>query len=224
MLNIGRPHYRGMNDFRLCDFLSLIVTLSIFFMLFGCNVEVFSDDRVEALGENNQLKPVSGKLEESYDTQSSKPANGKIIPFCDTECKSRQQFLGPNQWDVLTYLKEANINGRVFRIEVVGTENERSKGLMNRETISDHEAMLFVFENEKIRSFWMKNTLMPLDLIFLSSSGEVLETHKMNTQIGYPDHMLKIYRSNQPVKLAIEVRGGLVEEIPILVGSYITFR
>lgn len=202
-----------MHAFFLSAFLFLLTAFS---MLFGCHAEIFSED--------NQLKSPSESLPEYYNSPSKNETRGEIIPFCDTECQSKEQFFEPNQFDVLNHIKEANINGRVFQIEVADTENKRSKGLMNRESISDYNAMLFVFENEKRRSFWMKNTLVPLDLIFLSSSGEVLEIYNMVTQIGHQDAQLKIYRSTEPVKLAMEVRGGLVEEIPIWVGSYILFR
>lgn len=205
--------------------LSGVLFFSIVFSpLPGCNSEIISENSGKTLDGNSQIKLPSENLAESSDHPPENSVVEKVSPFCDTECQAKRRFLDPNQFDVLTRVTEANINGRVFQIELADTESERSSGLMNRQAIADNNAMLFVFENKKRRSFWMKNTLIPLDLIFLSSSGEVLETYNMNTEIGHPDSMLKIYRSTDPVKLAMEIRSGLVEEIPILVGSYISFR
>lgn len=60
---------------------------------------------------------------------------------------------------------------RDFSIEIAGTPEERGRGLMYRETMADDHGMLFVFEDERPVGFWMKNTPMPLDLLFIAADG-----------------------------------------------------
>ncbi|MDR1955473.1 MAG: DUF192 domain-containing protein, partial [Treponema sp.] len=63
--------------------------------------------------------------------------------------------------------------------EIARTDQERSQGLMNRKSLADGKGMLFVFEKDQILSFWMKNTLIPLSIAFISSEGKILEIHDM---------------------------------------------
>lgn len=60
-----------------------------------------------------------------------------------------------------------------FPVELALSDGERQRGLMFRERLDDDAGMLFVFEREKIQSFWMKNTRLPLDMIFISDDGTI---------------------------------------------------
>jgi uncharacterized membrane protein (UPF0127 family) len=64
---------------------------------------------------------------------------------------------------------------RSFTIEVADDQSERSAGLMFRETMEDDHGMLFVFPETRPVGFWMKNTPMPLDLVFIGEDGKVLD-------------------------------------------------
>lgn len=64
---------------------------------------------------------------------------------------------------------------RSFTIEVADEQSERSAGLMFRETMDDDHGMLFVFPETRPVGFWMKNTPMPLDLVFIGEDGKVLD-------------------------------------------------
>jgi uncharacterized membrane protein (UPF0127 family) len=63
--------------------------------------------------------------------------------------------------------------------EVADTSSELSQGLMGRTSLADGAGMLFVFQNEGIRSFWMKDTLIPLDIAFLNRLYEVVDVQEM---------------------------------------------
>lgn len=63
-----------------------------------------------------------------------------------------------------------SINDSVFDVEVVTTPEDQAKGLMFRENLDNDEGMLFIFKNSDDRTFWMKNTLIPLDIIFINDS------------------------------------------------------
>ncbi len=77
-----------------------------------------------------------------------------------------------------------NLNGELFKeydIELADTPYERQTGLMYRTEMNSNNGMLFIFEDSAIRSFYMKNTLISLDLIFLNESLEIISIYKNTT-------------------------------------------
>jgi uncharacterized membrane protein (UPF0127 family) len=88
------------------------------------------------------------------------------------------------------------------RAEIARTNDERSQGLMYRKKLPDGEGMLFVFERDQILSFWMKNTLIPLSIAYISSDGRILEIHDMIPQD------LRAVRSGRSARYALEVPRG----------------
>ncbi len=101
-----------------------------------------------------------------------------------------------------------------FNVEVASTEKERSVGLMNRDFMPVDEGMLFVFQKETFRSFWMKNTLIPLDIIFVNKDGIVAHIHEN----AVPNDLTGI-SSQMPVMYAVEVNGGQSLKHGIQVGD-----
>jgi uncharacterized membrane protein (UPF0127 family) len=74
-----------------------------------------------------------------------------------------------------------------FKCEVADTQPERAKGLMNRESLDSDRGMLFIFESSENVSFWMKNTLIPLDIIFIDEFGKVVNIAQANPEPGVND-------------------------------------
>jgi len=77
----------------------------------------------------------------------------------------------------LTIIKQ-NGEKLTLSVELALTPQEQAKGLMYRTELADDSGMLFVFQGEAPRSFWMKNTLIPLDMIFIKRNGEILNIHQ----------------------------------------------
>ncbi|MEE9217863.1 MAG: DUF192 domain-containing protein [Acidobacteriota bacterium] len=69
-------------------------------------------------------------------------------------------------------------DGRAFLAEVASTPRERALGLMFRERLGPEEGMVFLFEEAQLHSFWMKNTLIPLDIIWLDAAGRVVHVER----------------------------------------------
>jgi uncharacterized membrane protein (UPF0127 family) len=89
-----------------------------------------------------------------------------------------------------------------LRVELALTEEEQSQGLMYRKSLSDGEGMLFDFGRDKLASFWMKNTLIPLSIAYINSDGSILEIHDMRPED------LSLIRSSRSVRYALEVPQG----------------
>lgn len=102
-----------------------------------------------------------------------------------------------------------------FRIEIAATAEERERGLMHREELGPDEGMLFVFPDSALRSFWMKNTIIPLSIAYISQEGRILEIHDMEPLSLSP------VRSRFPARYALELNQGRFDELGITVGDRI---
>jgi uncharacterized protein len=69
---------------------------------------------------------------------------------------------------------QACINGKCYKLEIAKSYNERTRGLMYRQSLSEETGMLFIFPSSSKHSFWMKNTLIPLDIIWISSKNIIV--------------------------------------------------
>ncbi|HSW35187.1 MAG TPA: DUF192 domain-containing protein [Candidatus Limnocylindrales bacterium] len=121
------------------------------------------------------------------------------------------------------------LGGREFKLELALTRTEREEGLMWREYIAEDGGMLFVFPDRELFprpiSFWMKNCLVPIDVIFIKRNGTITAIHAMQPPLpDTPDEDLPTYASNAPVQFAIELRGGLSFELGLEVGDVVDLR
>ena len=119
---------------------------------------------------------------------------------------------------------KATVNGHDFDIEVARDAAERSKGLGGRASLGVDVGMVFVFPNEGIHRFWMKSTIIPLDLVYIDAGGTVVSVQTMEPELGVPDRDLTIYEPPVPVSLAIELNGGRADETGIAIGMTVDFE
>jgi uncharacterized membrane protein (UPF0127 family) len=106
-----------------------------------------------------------------------------------------------------------------LNVEVAKTPAEREKGLMFRGVLRESDGMLFVFDKEDNLSFWMKNTLIPLDIAYINKRGIINEIYYMA-----PLDTSKIYSSINPAMYALEVNAGWFNRNKIKIGSKIDFN
>jgi hypothetical protein len=92
---------------------------------------------------------------------------------------------------------------RTFSIEIADTSAEREAGLMFRREMADDHGMLFVFDKSREVNFWMKNTPMPLDLIFVGQDGRIKAIKR-----GEPESEA-IISPGQPVNFVLELKAGM---------------
>lgn len=101
-------------------------------------------------------------------------------------------------------------------IEIADNEYERQTGLMYRESMKEDQGMLFVFEDEEPRYFYMKNTLIPLDIVYLNKNREIVSISK-NAVPGDETSL----PSNFPAQYVLELNAGLADKWDIEIGNTI---
>ena len=107
------------------------------------------------------------------------------------------------------------------KVEISDDDAERARGLMFRESLGENEGMFFIFEDSKERTFWMKSTLIPLDIIFISDDNKVL-----NVLEAEPcrDDTCKTYSSDGNAKYVLEVNKGFSKKSNIKEGDAVRLR
>ena len=112
------------------------------------------------------------------------------------------------------------LGGREFRLELALTDARIAQGLMHRAQLAENEGMLFVFRDMAVRRFWMKNCLIPIDVVFIDGQGWVVAIH---TMIPPPpdaeDGDLPLYSSIRPARFAIEIAGGAADKLGLKAGE-----
>ena len=103
-----------------------------------------------------------------------------------------------------------------FLVEVARTEEEKKIGLMFRKTLAKNAGMLFLYKREALRLMWMKNTFIPLDILFIDKKGVI----KRVVQRTVP-HSLATISSRQSVLAVLELRGGIASSLDIKKGDRI---
>jgi uncharacterized protein len=108
-----------------------------------------------------------------------------------------------------------------FNVEVADTPEKRALGLMGRTKLADNAGMLFVYGEQDLHGFWMKDTLIPLDLIHINNNEVVEIIERMQTcDTNKKDFILcPSYPASTPSKYSMEVKAGTVERLEIRVGD-----
>jgi uncharacterized protein len=118
----------------------------------------------------------------------------------------------------LTFSTSDNKLIKFINIEIANTEEKRMQGLMFREKMQENEGMLFIFDGEDVHSFWMKNTILPLDIIFINSRKEIVTIHKNATP--YSEQSLSSFK---PVLYVVEVNSGFTDKYNIKAGDIVNW-
>ena len=114
----------------------------------------------------------------------------------------------------------ASLAGTRLNIMLARTFAEKAQGLMYYESLAENRGMLFVYQQPRNMSFWMKNTMIPLDLIFISENLEIIEwIENMEPGFGQPETALPKYKSTQPAQYALELNAGQVKKLGLKIGD-----
>jgi uncharacterized protein len=121
--------------------------------------------------------------------------------------------------DQITLCLRSGSKTRAFVVEMARTPQQQNQGLMFRTTLADDKGMLFPFPQPRIASFWMRNTLIPLDIIFIGSDGRIVNIAENTTP-----YSLEPVVSIAPVTAVLELRGGLTAQLGIKAGDAVTWE
>ncbi|MDP5157067.1 MAG: DUF192 domain-containing protein [Flaviramulus sp.] len=139
-----------------------------------------------------------------------------------SSCKEDKNVIKQTE---VSFIKEAELT--IFKkdstqinldIEIANTDYETQTGLMYRSSMKTNQGMLFVFDDVEPRSFYMKNTQIPLDLIFINKDKTIVSFQK-NAK-PFDESSLT---SNAPAKYVLEINAGLVDRWHISVGDQVNF-
>jgi uncharacterized protein len=103
-----------------------------------------------------------------------------------------------------------------FSVEMALTPRQQAQGLMYRRTLAADAGMLFVFPDTQQTAFWMKNTLIPLDMLFITSDGKIADLHERAVPMSEANIPAKV-----PVRAVLELNGGTVARLGIKIGNVV---
>lgn len=127
--------------------------------------------------------------------------------------------VAPSGLDLVPLVIHADGREHAFVVEVARTTEEQARGLMFRESLGANEGMIFPIEPPRPASFWMKNTLIPLDMLFVRADGTIARIAAETVP-----HSLEPVRSGEPVAAVLELRGGRAAELGIEEGDRVVWR
>ncbi|MFW6155262.1 MAG: DUF192 domain-containing protein [Planctomycetota bacterium] len=115
------------------------------------------------------------------------------------------------------------INGHTFTVELADTPERRRLGLSGRPSLAADRAMLFVFPESRVRSFYMRECYFPIDVAFLDADRTILNLTTMAVEVA-PSRPSRLYRSDAPARYVVEAVGGTWDRIGAAPGMKVEFR
>lgn len=111
-----------------------------------------------------------------------------------------------------------------LELEKAETPEGRRIGLMNRTSLDNGTGMIFIWDSSEERRFWMKNTYIPLDMIFVTAEKSIRTIKKADPEPNVSEEDLKTYSSKGPVRYVIETNQNFTEKYDISEGDQVLFN
>ncbi|MGH6979618.1 MAG: DUF192 domain-containing protein [Stellaceae bacterium] len=108
---------------------------------------------------------------------------------------------------------------RHFDVELAVTPAQEEQGLMYRQRLAPDAGMLFVFDDTAIRTFWMRNTMIPLDMLFIAPDGRIVDIHERAVPLSE-----NVIPSREPARAVLELNGGTAARLGIKIGDVVHFK
>ena len=114
-----------------------------------------------------------------------------------------------------------SLAGKTLNVEVADTSLKQAQGLSGRSGLSEDEGMLFVYNESHMGNFWMKDMIMPIDIIWINGDKVIDISSEVQPEPGVAEEQLKRYSPNQQFDLVLEVRSGWAKEYGVKAGDVI---
>lgn len=108
-------------------------------------------------------------------------------------------------------LTSACFGEKCFKVRIADTQEKRAQGLMFVKEMPEYEGMFFIFEKEEIHPFWMKNTLIPLDIIWLDENQNIVFIKK--NVLPCKEDPCEVINPGKPARYVLEINAGLVDKL-----------
>ena len=147
-------------------------------------------------------------------------SNDESLPQQVAVSNEIKEYIPPfeHEGNLSFYRKDSTLI-KTFSIEFARTERETELGLMYRKSMNENEGMLFVFHDEKPRSFWMRNTYIPLDIIYLNKDKQIVSIAKNAEPLSETSRP-----SEGEAMYVLEINGGLSDKLGLMKGDYMTYE
>ncbi|WP_396631992.1 DUF192 domain-containing protein [Maribacter sp. R86514] len=123
-----------------------------------------------------------------------------------------------HEGDITIFLNASDTVKTKFNIEFAETDYETQTGLMYRKGMEDDQGMLFIFPDQRMHSFYMKNTEFPLDIIYIKDDLKIASFQENAQPLNETG-----LSSQVPIKYVLEINGGLAQELGLSIGDSISF-
>lgn len=140
-----------------------------------------------------------------------------ISNFFFTDKKEEKEFIFKKEGELVFADSTGNAKIKID-IEIADTDYDRQLGLMFRTEMSNKEGMLFIFPQQQMQSFWMRNTNLSLDIIFVNENKKIVTIHKSTTPVSDQS-----YPSTEPAKFVVEVIAGFTDRNNINEGDFVSW-
>ena len=114
------------------------------------------------------------------------------------------------------------LGGQRYTVEVANTDEERARGLMFRDVMADDHGMVFIHEEQMPQSYWMKNTRIPLDILYFDNDRKLVAQQRDVPPCSLGD-ACPSYPSNAPARYVLEVNAGQAERLKLKDGAVLKF-
>ena len=120
---------------------------------------------------------------------------------------------------------QVKIKGQVFKVEVAKTPDQHAKGLSERDSLPENAGMLFVFDKPDQYQFWMKNTKIPLDIIWINQDKKIVDFYQnAQPEPAVPDSQLRRYGPSTSALYVLELAAGTVGKYQITTSELVDFN
>lgn len=140
-------------------------------------------------------------------------ALGLVLAFAAFAANAQLQH-----FDTASLIIDTAKGAQRFAIELALTPAQQAQGLMYRQSMAPDAGMLFIMPKTEAAVFWMKNTLIPLDMLFIAGNGEIADIHERAVPMSEANIVSKV-----PVKAVLEVNGGTVARLGIKPGDIVRY-